>query len=99
MEQHSYGTRDKRAEGVTGTADALLAATAEVAGEKVEQARKRLATAMDAAKEVYGCIEQRVTDGAKAADQAIRTNPYRAVGIAFGLGALTGFLLSRRSRE
>ena len=34
---------------------------------------------------------------AKATDQAIRENPYKSIGIAFGVGALIGYLLSRRN--
>jgi ElaB/YqjD/DUF883 family membrane-anchored ribosome-binding protein len=33
---------------------------------------------------------------AKTADQAIRSKPYQAVCIAFGLGALFGFIMGRR---
>lgn len=77
----------------------LLEATANATEEKVVEARNRLAAAMDAAKETYGRIQDKAVEGAKATDRAIRENPYQAIGIAFGLGALIGFLLSRRGRE
>lgn len=77
----------------------LLEATANATEEKVIDARNRLAAAMDAAKETYGRIQDKAVEGAKATDRAIRENPYQAIGIAFGLGALIGFFLSRRGRE
>jgi ElaB/YqjD/DUF883 family membrane-anchored ribosome-binding protein len=79
-------------------AQELLAATAHVAEEKVIEARKRLTAAIDKGKEAWSAIQDKTVAGAKATDEAIRNNPYRAVGIAFGVGALVGFLLSRRGK-
>ena len=73
-------------------ARALMAATADVAGEKVEEARKRLAAALDHGKEIYGRVRQKAVEGAKAADEAVQERPYQAIGIAFGVGALIGYL-------
>jgi ElaB/YqjD/DUF883 family membrane-anchored ribosome-binding protein len=33
----------------------------------------------------------------KAADKTIRGHPYKAIGIALGIGAVLGWLLARRS--
>src|SRR5271166_4838455 len=77
-------------------ARALMAATADVAGEKVGQARKRLAGALDRAKEIADRVREKAVEGAKAADEAVREHPYQALGIAFGVGALIGFLAARR---
>ena len=74
----------------------LMAATADVAGEKVGDARKRLAAALDRAKEIGGCVRDKAVAGAKAADQTIRENPYQAIAIGVGVGAVLGFLLARR---
>ncbi len=76
---------------------ALLAATADVAEEKVVQARNRLTAAMTAAKETYAVVQKKAVEGAKATDKVIRENPYQAVAVAFGVGALVGFLISRRN--
>jgi ElaB/YqjD/DUF883 family membrane-anchored ribosome-binding protein len=73
-----------------------MAATADVAGEKVGDARKRLAAALDRAKEIGGCVRDKAVAGAKAADQTIRENPYQAIAIGVGVGAVLGFLLARR---
>jgi ElaB/YqjD/DUF883 family membrane-anchored ribosome-binding protein len=67
-----------------------------VAGEKVGDARKRLAAALDRAKEIGGCVRDKAVAGAKAADQTIRENPYQAIAIGVGVGAVLGFLLARR---
>jgi ElaB/YqjD/DUF883 family membrane-anchored ribosome-binding protein len=77
-------------------ARALMAATADVAGEKVGEARKRLAAALDRAREIAGRVRDKAVEGAKAADEAVREHPYQAIGIALGIGALLGFLIARR---
>ena len=77
-------------------ARALIAATADVAGEKVSDARKRLAAALESGKEIYGRVREKAVEGVKAADEVVHEHPYQAVGIAFGVGALIGYLVSRR---
>ena len=77
-------------------ARALMAATADVAGDKVAEARKRLGAALESGKELYGRVRDKAVEGAKAADETVREHPYQAIGIAFGVGALLGYLLTRR---
>jgi ElaB/YqjD/DUF883 family membrane-anchored ribosome-binding protein len=57
---------------LTEDAQALMAATSDVAGEKVKEARKRLAAALDSGKEIY----QQVRD--KAVERMKATDPYQA---------------------
>ena len=78
-------------------AGALMAATADVAGEKVGEARKRLAAALERAKEIGGHVRDEAVAGAKAAEEAVHDHPYRAIAIGVGVGAIIGFLLARRS--
>jgi ElaB/YqjD/DUF883 family membrane-anchored ribosome-binding protein len=78
-------------------ARALMAATADVAGEKVGDARKRLAAALERAKEIGGCLREKAVAGAKVADEAVHEHPYQAIAIGVGVGAVVGFLLARRS--
>ena len=77
-------------------ARALVAATADVAGDKIAEARKRLTAALDSGKELIGRVREKATEHVKAADQAVRDNPYQTVAIAFGVGALIGYLAARR---
>ena len=77
-------------------ARALIAATADVAGEKVGEARKRLAAALESGKEIDGRVREKAVEGAKVADQTVRENPYQAIAIAVGVGAVLGFLVARR---
>jgi ElaB/YqjD/DUF883 family membrane-anchored ribosome-binding protein len=74
----------------------LMTATADVAGEKVGDARKRLAAALESGKEIYGRVREKAVEGAKAADEAVHEHPYQVIGIAFGVGALLGYLAARR---
>lgn len=74
----------------------LLTATADVTGEKVSEARKRLAAALERTKEIAGRVREKAVEGAKAADEAVHKHPYQAMAIAFGVGAILGFLVSRR---
>jgi ElaB/YqjD/DUF883 family membrane-anchored ribosome-binding protein len=74
----------------------LLTATADVAGEKVGQARKRLAAALESARHIAANVRDKAVAGAKVADQTVRENPYQAIAIGVGVGAIIGFLLARR---
>ena len=66
----------------------LLTATVDIAGEKVGEARKRVASALE-----------RVKEGAQATDKAVRQHPYKTLAIAGGAGLLLGFLFASRSSK
>ena len=78
-------------------AQALLAATAHVAEDKVLEARKRLNNAIVAGKDTWRNVQKRALAGVKATDEVIRDHPYQSLGVAFGLGALLCLLLRRRN--
>jgi ElaB/YqjD/DUF883 family membrane-anchored ribosome-binding protein len=95
MNRHTQAHNDEM-DTLAEDARALMDATAHVAGEKASEARKRLAAALDSAKEIAGRVRDKTVEGAKAADEAVREHPYQAIGVAFGVGALLGYLVMRR---
>ncbi len=74
----------------------LMAATADVAEEKVVEARKRLGIALDGSKRIFGRVRDKAVEGARTADQTVHEHPYETIGIAFGVGALIGYLVALR---
>jgi len=77
-------------------AQALMAATADVAGEKVGEARKRLAAALESAKAIASSVRDKAVAGAKATDEAVHEHPYQAIAIGVGVGVLLGYFMGRR---
>jgi ElaB/YqjD/DUF883 family membrane-anchored ribosome-binding protein len=75
----------------------LLAATAGMAESKIIEARKRLQVALERGKEAWGDVQDRAVAQARVADEVVRDHPYQSIGIAFGVGALLGILMARRS--
>ena len=76
-------------------AEELMAATANVAGEKAHELRERLGRTLDAAKAACRRLQERAVGGVKATDKVIRANPYQSIGVAFGIGILMGVLVTR----
>ena len=72
-----------------------MEATADVAGGRVSEARKRLAAALEQGKEIYGRVREKAVEGVKATDEAVHEHPYPAIGIALGVGAFVGYLVAR----
>ncbi len=77
-------------------ARSLMSATAHVAEEKVVEARKRLGAALERGRDAIAAVRDKTVESAKAVDERVRAHPYQAVGIAFGVGAVLGYLLSSR---
>ncbi len=81
-------------------AEELLRATASTAGERVVAAREKVQDSLDRAKvklaEVEDILIDRGKQAARATDEYVRDNPWRAVGIAAGIGVIIGMLISRR---
>ena|ERR1017187_1132302 len=95
MEKHKHTTGND-IHTLAEDARALVAATADVAGEKVGDARKRLADALERVKEIASNVRDKAVAGAKATDEAVHEHPYKAIAIAAGVGVLIGFLIARR---
>jgi ElaB/YqjD/DUF883 family membrane-anchored ribosome-binding protein len=77
-------------------ARALVTATADDAKAKVGEARQHLAAKVESGKALCGRVRDQAIEGGKVADEVVRGHPYKAIGIAFGVGALIGDLLARR---
>jgi len=69
--------------------------SAGVLAEKAQKLRDVLADTVNRGKEIYDKVHDDVVHGAKATDDAVRLNPYKTLGIALGVGAILGFVLSR----
>ncbi len=95
MNEHTKALGNEM-EKLADDARSLMAATADVAGDKVGEARQRLAAALERGKELYGKARDKAVEGAKAADAAVHEHPYKAIAIGVGVGALVGYLLARR---
>jgi ElaB/YqjD/DUF883 family membrane-anchored ribosome-binding protein len=85
---------------VVADAEELLRATASQAGEKVSVARERiqasLATAKGKLNDAERAAMEKAKEAAKATDQYVHDNPWKAVGIAAGVGLVLGLLIGRR---
>ncbi len=77
-----------------------LRATASQTGEKLGVLRERLQDHMHKAKDRLVDTKEIVVDktkeAARATDEYVHDNPWRAVGIAAGVGLIIGLLISRR---
>lgn len=84
---------------VVADAEELLRATAGQAGEKVSAARERIQENLAAAKERLAAAQEAVAaktkQAAKATDEYVHENPWKAVGIGAGVGLIVGMLISR----
>ncbi len=76
-------------------AEQALSNTAGEAGDKFDDLRERLRDALETSKYSLERLRSEATRRAKQADQMVRDNPYYAIGIAAGVGAIVGILVSR----
>jgi ElaB/YqjD/DUF883 family membrane-anchored ribosome-binding protein len=85
---------------VVADAEELLRATASQAGEKVTAAREKIQESLRQAKvklaEVEDILMDKGKQAAKVTDEYVHDHPWRAVGIAAGVGLIIGMLISRR---
>lgn len=85
---------------VIADAEALIKATAGQGGDKVDQVRSKaeasLASAKDKLEDMHEDLIEKGREAVKATDDYVQENPWKAVGIAAGLGLVIGLLVSRR---
>lgn len=98
MEKNTQGIAQE-IEQLANDARALMAATADVAGGKVGEARERLASALERCKQLSGRAGDKAMEGCRATDAAVHQYPYQAIAIGVGVGTLLGFLVMRGIRS
>jgi ElaB/YqjD/DUF883 family membrane-anchored ribosome-binding protein len=76
-------------------AEQALSNTAGEAGDKFEELRERLRVAVDEGRTSLEQLRVEATRRAKQVDKVVRDNPYYAIGIAAGVGALIGIIVAR----
>ena len=85
---------------VIADAEDLLRATASQAGEKVSAAREKIQDSLRHAKVKLAEVEEVLIDkgkqAARATDEYVHDHPWKAVGIAAGIGLIVGLLIGRR---
>jgi ElaB/YqjD/DUF883 family membrane-anchored ribosome-binding protein len=85
---------------VVADAEELLRATASQAGEKVSAARARIEASLATAKvklsEAERALLEQTKRAAKATDEYVHDHPWKAVGVAAGIGFVLGLLIGRR---
>lgn len=81
-------------------AEALIKATSNQTGEKIQEVRARAEESLRQARvrltEVEAEALKRAREVADATEEYVRDNPWQSVGIAAGAGLLLGLLISRR---
>ena len=75
----------------------LIDSTADLADETIKELRNRITAALEHGREIYDDVHDDVVGKARAADTTVRENPYQVMGIALGVGAIVGFLMSYRN--
>jgi ElaB/YqjD/DUF883 family membrane-anchored ribosome-binding protein len=84
---------------VVSDTEELLRATAGVAGDKVSAARERIQENLDSAKARLAKAEEEFVakskEAAKATDEYVHDNPWKAVGIGTAVGVIVGMLIGR----
>ena len=78
-------------------ARALAAVTSDAVREKVVNARNRLPAAIENGQETWSNVQEKAVERGETSDQAIRDHSYQAIGVEVGIGAILGFLKSRRN--
>jgi ElaB/YqjD/DUF883 family membrane-anchored ribosome-binding protein len=81
-------------------AEALMKASADQGGEKMNEARAKIRESLESARTRLHDIERAARrqgeDAVIATEDYVKRNPWQAMGIAAGVGLVMGVLLARR---
>lgn len=85
---------------VVSDAQDLLKSVQHEGESRITEARSKLQGQLDGARKTLGELQETMQAGARQAidttDAYVHTNPWRAIGISAAVGALVGFLVTRR---
>lgn len=85
---------------VVTDAEALLKATANQGGDKLAEVRAKAEESLRIAKarmaDAQAALLAKTREAAKATDVYVHENPWKAVGVAAGVGLVIGLLIGRR---
>jgi ElaB/YqjD/DUF883 family membrane-anchored ribosome-binding protein len=81
-------------------AEALLKATSNQTGERIQEVRARAEESLRQARARVTQVEEDALKAARemaeATEEYVRDNPWQAIGVAAGVGLLLGLVLGRR---
>ncbi len=80
-------------------AERLLGESGQAAPETVSALCARFEAVRGRVTALYATTKDRVIEGAKSTDAAIRGHPYATLAIALGVGVLLGAVVARRADE
>lgn len=90
----------KDAKGLIADATEKLRAFADVAGDKMggvyDDVRIKLRDAKERVEDAQAIVVDKTKDAARATDDFVHEQPWKAVGIAAGIGLILGLLVGRR---
>jgi len=97
------GTREKlvgEMQAVIDEAENWLRSSSNATGEELRAAKAKFAAAVAAARHDLVELEQRVVEktkhAAKATDEYVKENPWKAVGLGAAIGMICGLLIARK---
>ena len=78
----------------------LLGSTADVSDKAAKTARAQveasLQTVQDQIESGFSAAEDKVEEQLHVLDERVRANPYKTMGISFGVGVLLGFIIGHK---
>jgi len=94
-----YQAAAKAARNVTTEAQELLDATEGAVGDRITEARAKLKDSIETAQEKYEDVWDQTVAAAKKTRKFVVKNPFMALGLGIGVGALVGMMMRGGSSE
>lgn len=96
ISSQTNGHHDADLNSLITEAKATLSNVGDHASENIQALKSRLSDTLVGVKARAKAIAKAARRHASRADDKIRANPYRAMGLAAGFGLIAGFLIARR---